>query len=231
MHETMRAAVIDGPGEPGVFRVADFAVPDRVSAEFLVKVVAAGVNPIDAKTRAGRGVFGAIRHFPSVLGQDFSGVVVQSPYEAHPIKPGDEVFGMVMVPRFGGAYAEYVTVPSISVVRKPSTLSHIEAAGRTGRRADRLGHGRRGGEGARRAADAHPRRQRRRRSLRGAVRLILRRARDRDVLGTQPRLAARARRIRGHRLREHALRGCRVGGGRRHRPGRQRARRHRARAR
>jgi NADPH:quinone reductase-like Zn-dependent oxidoreductase len=129
MRETMRAAVIDGPGEPGVFRVADLVVPDRVSAEFLVKVVAAGVNPIDAKTRSGRGVYHAIRSFPSVLGQDFSGVVVQSPYEAHPIKPGDEVFGMVMVPRFGGSYAEYVTVPSISVVRKPSTLSHIEAAG------------------------------------------------------------------------------------------------------
>ncbi len=129
MRETMRAAVIDGPGEPGVFRLADLAVPDRVSAEFLVKVVAAGVNPIDAKTRSGRGVYGAIRHFPSVLGHDFSGVVVQSPYDAHPIKPGDEVFGMVMVPRFGGSYAEYVTVPSISVVRKPSTLSHIEAAG------------------------------------------------------------------------------------------------------
>ncbi len=129
MHQTMRAAVIDGPGEPGVFRVADLAVPNRVSAEFLVKVVAAGVNPIDAKTRAGSGVFDAIRLFPSVLGQDFSGVVVQSPYDAHPIKPGDEVFGMIMVPRFGGAYAEYVTVPSISIVRKPSTLSHIEAAG------------------------------------------------------------------------------------------------------
>jgi NADPH:quinone reductase-like Zn-dependent oxidoreductase len=129
MHETMRAAVIDGPGEPGVFRMADLAVPHRVNAEFLVKVVAAGVNPIDSKTRAGRGVFDAIPLFPSVLGHDFSGVVVQSPYDAHPIKPGDEVFGMVMVPRFGGSYAEYVTVPSISVVRKPSTLSHIEAAG------------------------------------------------------------------------------------------------------
>ena len=128
MRETMRAAVIDEPGEPGVFRMTELAVPDRVSAEFLVKVVAAGVNPIDAKTRAGRGVFGSIRQFPSVLGQDFSGVVVQSPYDAHPIKPGDEVFGMVMVPRFGGSYSEYVTVPSISVVRKPSTLSHIEAA-------------------------------------------------------------------------------------------------------
>ncbi len=129
MYETMRAAVIDGPGDPGVLRLADIAVPHRISSEFLIKVVAAGINPIDTKTRAGGGAFQAIPLFPSVLGQDFSGVVVQSPFDAHPIKPGDEVFGMVMVPRFGGSYAEYVTVPSISVVRKPSTLSHIEAAG------------------------------------------------------------------------------------------------------
>ncbi|QJA00571.1 NADP-dependent oxidoreductase [Leifsonia sp. PS1209] len=129
MQKTMRAALLARPGDADELRIGETATPDRVNAEFLVKVVAASVNPIDAKTRAGRGVFGAIRDLPAVLGHDFSGVVVESPYRAHPIKPGDEVFGMVMVPRFGGTYAEYVSVPSLSVVRKPSTLSHIEAAG------------------------------------------------------------------------------------------------------
>ncbi|MFF1877189.1 NADP-dependent oxidoreductase [Leifsonia sp. NPDC058230] len=129
MLTTMRAALLRRPGTPDELEIAETAVPDRVNAEFLVKVVASSVNPIDAKTRAGRGVFGAIHTLPAVLGHDFSGVVVQSPYSAHPIKPGDEVFGMVMVPRFSGSYAEYVSVPSLSVVRKPSTLSHIEAAG------------------------------------------------------------------------------------------------------
>jgi len=129
MQTTMRAALLEQAGGADEFRVGEAPVPDRVNAEFLVKVVAAGINPIDAKTRAGRGVYSAITSFPAVLGHDFSGVVVQSPYTAHPIKPGDEVFGMVMVPRFSGSYAEYVSVPSLSVVRKPSTLSHIEAAG------------------------------------------------------------------------------------------------------
>jgi NADPH:quinone reductase-like Zn-dependent oxidoreductase len=129
MHDTMRAAVIDRPGAADVFRLAQIPSPTRINSEFLVKVVAAGINPLDAKTRAGGGVFAAIDRMPAVLGHDFSGVVVQSPFAAHPIKPGDEVFGMVMVPRFGGSYAEYVSVPSLSVVRKPSTLSHIEAAG------------------------------------------------------------------------------------------------------
>ncbi|HEV7186247.1 MAG: NADP-dependent oxidoreductase [Actinomycetales bacterium] len=129
MPRTMRAALLARAGAADEFQIAETAAPDRVNSEFLVKVVAAGVNPIDAKTRAGRGVFSAIQTFPAVLGHDFSGVVVESPYSAHPIKPGDEVFGMVMVPRFSGSYAEYVSVPSLSVVRKPSTLSHIEAAG------------------------------------------------------------------------------------------------------
>src|SRR3954447_8262814 len=111
MHETMRAALLDGAGEADVLRMGRIATPDRVNAEFLVKVVASSVNPIDAKTRAGRGVFGAIHAFPAVLGHDFSGVVVESPYSAHPLQPGDEVFGMVPVPRYGGSYAEYVSVP------------------------------------------------------------------------------------------------------------------------
>src|SRR4051812_6590801 len=128
MPKTMRAALLDSPGEPEVLRIGETAYPDRVNAEFLVKVVASSVNPIDAKTRAGRGVFGAIHTLPAVLGHDFSGVVVESPFSAHPIRRGDEVFGMVMVPRLGGSYAEYVSVPSLSVVRKPATLSHIEAA-------------------------------------------------------------------------------------------------------
>jgi NADPH:quinone reductase-like Zn-dependent oxidoreductase len=63
-----------------------------------------------------------------VIGQDFSGIVVESPYESHPIKPGDEVYGMVMVPRFGGSYAEYLTVSSLSIAKKPASISHVEAA-------------------------------------------------------------------------------------------------------
>ncbi|GAA4154527.1 NADP-dependent oxidoreductase [Leifsonia shinshuensis] len=128
MPKTMRAALLDAAGDATVLRIGEAPTPDRVNAEFLVKVVAAGVNPLDASTRSGLGVFDAIHSFPAVLGHDFSGVVVESPFAAHPLRPGDEVFGMVMVPRFGGSYAEYVSVPSVSLVRKPATLSHIEAA-------------------------------------------------------------------------------------------------------
>lgn len=126
--ETMRAIVLEHPGAPDALRLAEVSVPPIVNSEFLVEVHAASLNPIDAKTRAGRGVAAAIQHYPAVLGHDFSGVVLKSPYAAHPIRPGDEVFGMVMFPRFGGSFAEAVAVPSLSVARKPSALSHVEAA-------------------------------------------------------------------------------------------------------
>jgi NADPH:quinone reductase-like Zn-dependent oxidoreductase len=125
---TMRAVVIDATGGPEVLHVAEVARPTRVNAEFLVKVVAAGVNPIDAKSRAGRGAAAAFGPYPIVLGNDFSGIVIESAYAAHPIKVGDEVFGATMVPRFGGAYGEYLTVPVTCLARKPRALSHVEAA-------------------------------------------------------------------------------------------------------
>jgi len=125
---TMRAITMATTGGPEVLTLTDIERPNKVSAEFLVKVIAAGVNPIDAKTRAGGGVSGEITNYPAVIGQDFSGIVIESPYEAHPIKPGDEVYGMVTVPRVGGSYAEYVTVSSLSLTKKPRSISHVEAA-------------------------------------------------------------------------------------------------------
>lgn len=126
---TMRAMVIATTGGPGSLTLAEVPLPLQLNSEVLVKVMAAGVNPIDAKTRAGFGVSAGIAGFPAILGCDFSGVVVESPYDAFPLKPGDEVYGMVSVPRMAGCYAEFVSVPALSVARKPTRLSHLEAAG------------------------------------------------------------------------------------------------------
>jgi NADPH:quinone reductase-like Zn-dependent oxidoreductase len=127
--ETMRAVVVDAPGTPDALRAASVPVPSPVLSEVLVRVVAAGVNPIDAKTRSGAGVSASIGGYPAIPGFDFSGIVVKSPYESHPFPPGTEVFGMAAFPRTGGTYADYVVAPTLSVARKPATLSHVEAAG------------------------------------------------------------------------------------------------------
>jgi len=127
--ERMRAAVIEATGGPEVLQEKSIDVPAPVLSELLVRVVAAGVNPIDAKTRAGAGVSNAIVAYPATLGFDFSGIVVRSPYESHPLPPGTPVYGMLPFPRSGGSYAEYAVVPSQSIARKPTSLSHVEAAG------------------------------------------------------------------------------------------------------
>jgi NADPH:quinone reductase-like Zn-dependent oxidoreductase len=124
----MRALVIDQTGAADELHLAEVALPLPIVDELLVRVVAAGINPIDAKTRAGGGVAAAIATYPAVLGLDFSGVVVRAPYDAFPLQPGDEVYGMARFPRTSGTYAEYVAVSSLSVTRKPAAISHIEAA-------------------------------------------------------------------------------------------------------
>lgn len=126
--ELMRAVTFAEPGDPDVLRIEDVGVPSPVMNEVLVKVSAAGLNPIDAKTRAGRGVSGGFATWPATPGFDFSGVVVKSPYEAHPLQPGTPVFGMAAVPRTGGSHAEYVVVPSTALAHKPASLTHVEAA-------------------------------------------------------------------------------------------------------
>ncbi len=126
--QSMKAALIDELGAPDVFRIGEAPLPIAVNAEVIVKVHAAGINPIDAKTRAGRGASAAIPSFPYILGYDFSGVVAQAPYESSPFPVGTEVYGMSAAPRNGGSYAEYVSVPISQLARKPRTLSHVEAA-------------------------------------------------------------------------------------------------------
>jgi NADPH:quinone reductase-like Zn-dependent oxidoreductase len=125
--DRMRAVAVASPGAPDVLMPIELAAPVRVGSEVLVRVVAAGVNPVDAKTRAGRGVSRGAS-FPLVPGFDFSGIVLETPYAEFGLQPGDEVFGMTAFPRTTGSYAEYVSVPALNVARKPSILSHAEAA-------------------------------------------------------------------------------------------------------
>jgi NADPH:quinone reductase-like Zn-dependent oxidoreductase len=127
--DTMRAVVIDHTGGPEVLRLAEVPAPRMVSGELLVKVSAAGINPIDAKTRSGKGVSYAISQYPAILGGDFSGVVVATAFTAHRLQPGDAVYGMMSVPRSQGSYAEYVPVSALSVARRPRNLTATQAAG------------------------------------------------------------------------------------------------------
>lgn len=125
----MRAAVIRKPGDADALAVENMPLPIPVNSEYLVRVTAAGINPIDVKTRAGGGVSNAIAEYPAILGYDFCGVVEAAPFEFADFKPGDEVYGMTTFPRGQGSFAEVVAVSSLNLTRKPARLDPVQAAG------------------------------------------------------------------------------------------------------
>ena len=123
----MRAVVLREFGPPEVLRVEELPEPEPIPTEVKVRVQAAGVNPVDLKTRAGRGMAAVLGEPPLVVGWDVSGTVVEIGGGVTRFRVGDEVFGMPWFPRQAGAYAEYVTAPSRHFAAKPGVLSHAEA--------------------------------------------------------------------------------------------------------
>ncbi len=123
----MKAVVLHEYGGPEVLRVEEVAMPEAIPTEVQVRVQAAGVNPVDCKTRAGKGVSGVLGEPPVRIGWDVAGIVTAVGGGVTRFQVGDEVFGMPWFPRQAGAYAEYVTAPSRHFAGKPHALSFEEA--------------------------------------------------------------------------------------------------------
>jgi NADPH:quinone reductase-like Zn-dependent oxidoreductase len=129
MSGSMKAVRIHQYGGTEVLRYEDAPQPEPQPGEILVRVHAAGINPVDWKTRAGSGMSGRYGEaFPMIPGWDVSGVVETVASDVSAFKPGDEVFGMVRFPDIGSAYAEYVAAPAAHFALKPSTVDHVQAA-------------------------------------------------------------------------------------------------------
>jgi NADPH:quinone reductase-like Zn-dependent oxidoreductase len=124
----MRAIQVTRFGGPEVLVCAEMETPAPISTEVLVRVVAAGVNPVDGKTRRGSGVARWVGPPPFVLGWDVCGVVEAMGYGVTRFKEGEMVYGMPRFPRAAGAYAEYVAAPSRQFARIPDGISPTEAA-------------------------------------------------------------------------------------------------------
>ncbi|MEV0439215.1 NADP-dependent oxidoreductase [Streptomyces spectabilis] len=123
---TMRAVSPRAWGTPDVLVPVEVDRPEPGLTEILVKVHAAGVNPVDWKTRAA-GAFGTWGDTP-ILGYDVSGTVEAVGPGVTLFAPGDEVFGMPRFPEQAGGYAEYVTAPARRFAPKPATVDHVQAA-------------------------------------------------------------------------------------------------------
>ncbi|MGW1993699.1 NADP-dependent oxidoreductase [Embleya sp. NPDC001921] len=127
---TMRAMGIEGFGGPEVLTLMTVPRPVPLPTEILVRVHAAGINPLDRRTRAGlpTPVTAALGPTPHILGWDVSGVVEGIGHGQFRFAPGDEVFGLLWLPRPAGAYAEFVTAPSRQFAPKPRAVDHDHAA-------------------------------------------------------------------------------------------------------
>ncbi|MER5760644.1 NADP-dependent oxidoreductase [Streptomyces sp. NPDC002082] len=122
----MRAIVVSQWGGPEVLTETELDRPEPGLGEIQVRVHAAGVNPVDWKTRAG----GALIHWAPLpaVGWDVSGTVEAVGPGVTLYQPGDEVFGMPRFPHQASAYAEYVTAPARHFARKPASIDHVQAA-------------------------------------------------------------------------------------------------------
>lgn len=125
---SMRAVVQHAFGGPDVLRLDEVPRPEPLPTEVLVRVHAAGVNPVDWQTREGAGMARVLGRPPFIPGWDVSGVVEEVGFGVSHLQPGDEVYGMPWFPRAAGAYAEFVTAPARQLALKPASLSHEEAA-------------------------------------------------------------------------------------------------------
>jgi NADPH:quinone reductase-like Zn-dependent oxidoreductase len=124
----MRAIVQHSFGGPEVLEVEDRPIPEPTATEVRVRVQAAGVNPVDWKTRSGKGL-AAQWGLPMTVGWDVAGVVDAVGPGVTRFAVGDPVFGMPWFPRPASAYAEFVTAPSRHFARRPDALGVLEAGG------------------------------------------------------------------------------------------------------
>lgn len=123
----MKALILKRYGDAGSVEFADVSKLLIKADDILVKVHAAGLNPIDYMIP--KGLFKAILKFklPATMGSDLAGVVVETGSRVTRFKVGDAVFGSTFDLGFG-SFAEFVAVPEYAAALKPVNLDFVQAA-------------------------------------------------------------------------------------------------------
>ncbi len=117
----MKAVVAHVFGGPEVLKYEDTPRPQPKENEVLVRVIAAGVNPVDTYVVSGK--FGTPT-LPVIPGRDIAGIVEETGPGATQFKKGDAVYGNVS----NGGYAEYAVAAEKNISFKPASLDFIQAA-------------------------------------------------------------------------------------------------------
>lgn len=124
----MRALSLSASGEPPT--ITELPVPTPGPGEVLLRVRAAGLNPLDNHIAAGMLEQMFEHRYPLVLGRDASGEVEAVGDDVDHVSVGDEVIAHVLFepPFQAGTLADYAVVPARTVVAKPAELDHVTAA-------------------------------------------------------------------------------------------------------
>lgn len=126
----MRAATFENFGELDNIEIRDMEKPEPGEGEVLVKVQAAGVNPVDAAVARGMLEDAIPTEFPVILGWDMAGEVEENGFSARRFNPGDKVYAYARRPTIHkGTFAEYVAIPESYLALAPEKLSIEEAGG------------------------------------------------------------------------------------------------------
>jgi NADPH:quinone reductase-like Zn-dependent oxidoreductase len=122
----MKAFVVEKYGKDGA-RAADVPEPTVGDRDVLVRVSAAGINPLDKMVRDGE--FKQLLKYrrPFVLGHDVAGVVTRVGSAVRGFEVGDEVYARPRDLRVGG-FAEFIAIDADDVAPKPASLTLQEAA-------------------------------------------------------------------------------------------------------
>jgi NADPH:quinone reductase-like Zn-dependent oxidoreductase len=119
----MKAIVVNQYGGPEVLKFEEYPDPVPGPGEVLVRVVAASVNPIDYKRRAGLTKDWYPIKFPGLIGIDIAGEVIKIGTGVEGFSVGDQVFAMAE-----NTYAELCVVKAAVLAKVPHGLDLIQAA-------------------------------------------------------------------------------------------------------
>jgi NADPH2:quinone reductase len=125
----MKAITLKAFGGPESFELRDVPKPAPGAGQVLVQVHATSINPLDYQVR--RGDYPDLVTLPSITGHDVSGVVEAVGPGVTAFAVGDEVWYTPQIFDGPGSYAEYHVASESIIGKKPSSLSHLEAASLT----------------------------------------------------------------------------------------------------
>src|SRR2546425_10835577 len=121
----MKAIVVREFGGPDVMKLEELPDPSPGPQQVLVRVRAAGVNPVETYIRAGS--YARLPSLPYIPGTDFAGTIEAVGSEVKKFEPGDRVYGHG-VTRGQGAYAERVAWDAALVQPLPDRVSFQQGA-------------------------------------------------------------------------------------------------------